>query len=190
MKKVLLFEDVYGLYGGIERVINNIIANSDSSLFTFSLCINHMASFEYMPFLEEHHVKIYELQKYWEKNPIKRHHRGFKAFKKFVYENKFDIIHFNISNAIDLKYIAIAKNAGAKNLIAHCHNDETTSAFKRVIHYCVKPFYVDKANYYIACSDKAGKWLYTSKIMKSSKYKTIENGIDTQSFAFLIVKHV
>jgi glycosyltransferase involved in cell wall biosynthesis len=184
MKSILLFEDVYGLFGGIEKVINNIIENADPEEFSFSLCVNHMASDEYLPFLKEHHVKIFELENYWEKNPIKRHLAGYKAFRVFLKSHSFDIIHFHISNSIDLKYIAIAKKAGFPIRIAHCHNDEATSSAKRIMHKFLKPFNVKKATYNVACSDKAGRWLYTKKIMKSDSYKTIPNGIPTCRFAF------
>ena len=88
MKKVLLFEDVFGGFGGIEKVILNILKNASKDNFEFSLVVNHMASTEYLPYLTKANVKIYQLQNEFIHNPVKRHLIGFKAFDKFLSENK------------------------------------------------------------------------------------------------------
>ncbi|MCI1735282.1 MAG: glycosyltransferase [Bacilli bacterium] len=184
MKEIALFEDVFGLFGGIEKVILNIIVHADSKEFHFSLVVNHMASDEYLPVLKQYNVTIYELEDTWIHNPIKRHLKGYRSFRKFLKNHKFDILHFNISNSIDLKYVAIAKKEGIQKRIVHCHNDDATSSFKRFVHYFLKPFYVGYGTFDIACSDSAGRWEYSKKILASDHYQMIQNGIDTAKFNF------
>ena len=185
MKKVLLFEDVFGGFGGIEKVILNILKNASKDNFEFSLVVNHMASTEYLPYLTKANVKIYQLQNEFIHNPVKRHLIGFKAFDKFLSENKyFDIAHFHISNGIDLTYCSIAQKKGILKRIVHCHNDGATSLMRLIGHKLFKPFFVNSATDYVACSMSAGKWLFTKKILNSSAFHLISNGIDSTAFAF------
>lgn len=184
MKEILLFEDVFGLFGGIEKVISDIVADADEKEFHLSLYANHFISDEYLPFLNQHHVKVYQARNEYVENPAKRHLKGYRLFKTFLRNNKFDVIHFNVSNSIDLKYPRIAKHVGIKNIIVHCHNDDATSRLKRMAHKVIKPFRRNCANYYLACSPKAGKWLYNRRILESKNYFTLPNGINIQEFRF------
>lgn len=185
MQDIFLFEDVFGSFGGIEKVLVTIIGNLPKDKYKFHLIVNTFISDEYKKELVENEVEIIELQKEYIRNPFKRHLKGFRLFKKFLRNrNHIDTIHFNISNSIDLNYVRIAKIYGVTNRIAHSHNSGATSKFKTYMHKLIKPFTQNSPTEFLACSDEAAKWLYSKKVYKRKQYKVIYNPVDTEKFKF------
>lgn len=184
MKKIVLFEDVFGDFGGIEKVIITIISNLYTK-YEFELVVNSMISNEYLVELNKYNVKVKILQDTYIRNPIKRHLIGLKKFKKYLKSNPLiDVIHFNISNSIDLIYVAIAKKFKIKKRIAHSHNSSATSKFKIIMHNLIKPFVMYSPTDYLACSKEAAIWLFPKKIVLNKKYVFVPNSVDYNLFSY------
>ncbi len=184
MKKIVLFEDVFGDFGGIEKVIITIVSTFFGK-YKFELVVNSIISKEYIDDLEKYNVNVVQLQKDYIRNPIKRHLVGFKKFKQYLKENRWiDTIHFNISNSIDLNYVRIAKKFKIKNRIAHSHNSSATSKFKILMHKLIKPFTMNSPTVFLACSDLAAKWLFSKKVYNKKQYIFLPNVVDYQQFKF------
>lgn len=184
MKKIVLFEDVFGDFGGIEKVIITIVSNFFGK-YEFELVVNSIISKEYIDDLKKYNVHVVQLQKDYIRNPIKRHLEGFKKFKQYLKDNRWiDTIHFNISNSIDLNYVCIAKKFKIKNRIAHSHNSSATSKFKILMHKLIKPFTMNSPTVFLACSDLAAKWLFSKKVYRNKKYIFLPNVVDYEQFKF------
>ena len=127
--KVILFEDKFGL-GGIETFITNVILRIDYNLFDIELVVVNKVTDQYDSLFESLGVKV--LVPTEELNPIKRFSKGLPAFKEYLRTNisRDTIIHFNLSDSIDLLYVYLAKKRGIKVRIVHSHNSSATSSLK------------------------------------------------------------
>ena len=184
MKDIVFFEDVFGNFGGIEKVIVNIADRISKEKFHINLLVNKVISDEYREVLKQCNVTIHELQDEFIENPVKRHIRGLRMFDAYLRNRKIAIIHFHISNAIDLLYVLVAKKNGISNRIVHSHNSNATSRFKRYTHNFFKLFLKKTPTVYMACSRKASEWLFGRRISESGSVILLKNAINTKEYLF------
>lgn len=105
--------------------------------------------------------------------------------KKFLKNNKYDIIHIHSGSLYALTFGArIAKKSGAQRVIVHAHNTGINNFKYKVIKFISKFIITKYATDYFACSHFVAKWKFPKKIVKQGKYKVIKNGIDTEKFSF------
>lgn len=184
-KRVLLFMDVFSC-GGIERFLYNTCKFINKDLYDISVVSVVLdKKSHYIEMFDEICIPIDQLIVQNETNPLKRMQQGHKAFSAYLKKiDKKTIIHFNISNSIDMKYAQIAKKAGFNNLIYHSHNSDATSNLKRMAHYLFRPYRYKYSKRYIACSEKAAIWMYPSKIVNNKKYTIINNAIDVSLYDY------
>ena len=95
--------------------------------------------------------------------------------KGIVKRNKYDVIHVHGNSGTMYIEIHAAKKMGIPVRITHCHS---TSCKYKLAHYVLKPFMNIELTQAIACSELAGKWLYTRS------FHVLPNGIDVQNFMF------
>lgn len=183
-KEIVFFEDTFGLYGGIERFILNVLHNINLNKYTITIVVNSILSNEYIDELKTLGVEIVQLQNIYIRNPIKRHLIGFKKRKLYLKQHHVETVHFHISNGIDLKYVSIAKHHKVENRISHCHNSSVTSKLKLIFHKLYKLFYKNTPTTYLACSKIAAEWLYSKKTIRKNNYVIINNAIDYERFIY------
>lgn len=181
--KLAFFEDKFGV-GGIETFIINVCSNLDLNKYEITLIVINKITNQYDEILRKLNVNVVEIVKHIEVNPIKRFREGVPLFDKFIKIYKPDIMHFNLSDAVDLLYVNIAKKNKVKIRIAHSHNSSVNSIKKKIAHYIFKIFLQDCPNYYFACSSKAAKWLFPKKVYKKEKYELIHNAIYLNEFKY------
>lgn len=183
--KVIMFEERFGL-GGIETFITNVLSRINRDLFDVRLVVVNKATDQYDELLKALGIKPVILVPGLELNPIKRFQKGLPAFKQYLkfHVSNSDIIHFNVSNSIDLLYVRLAKNHGVKVRIAHSHNSSATSTIKKIAHKTGMMFLANTPNYYFTCSKLAARWLFPKKIYSNKQYFFIRNAINTRKYAF------
>lgn len=94
----------------------------------------------------------------------------------------YDVLHAHGNSATLLLEMLAAKSAGVAVRIAHSH----TSTCKHVlVDKICRPFFYKACNGYLACGDKAGRWLFGKR-----KFVVIQNGIDTEKYAFSLDSRV
>jgi glycosyltransferase involved in cell wall biosynthesis len=170
--------------GGIETFITNVLGNLDELRYELSLVVVTKVTNEYDELLLSHHVKVHVLVKSATPNPIQRFRQGLPAFNTYLRTHETDIIHFNLSDSIDLLYVALAKRHGVKARIVHSHNSSVNAQWKRIAHTVCKELVQHTPNYFLACSDAAAKWLFPKDVYKTQNYVTIKNAIDLQKYLF------
>lgn len=142
------------------------------------LIINNKVDEYYRKIIEERKSKIYVLEKPLITNVIS----GVNKIKKFIYEHSsdYDIIHCHVAffSAIYLKY---AKDAGIKVRILHSHtsNSEEKNKIKILKNKILKKIALKNANYYFACSDLAGEYLFGK-----NKFYKVYNAIDLEKYKY------
>ena len=117
-------------------------------------------------------------------NPIKRVFSASKAFDQVCAKEAYDIIYFNVCNAVSLKYASCAKNNGCPRVIVHSHNSSAgygaSGQVKAVCNSIARKRYKSCIDMRIACSDLAANWLFG----KGAAAHIIPNGIDLKRFSF------
>ena len=108
----------------------------------------------------------------------------YKALKRIVSENNYDIVYFNYSTAIGWTAVKGAHDGGAKKIIVHshnngyCHNNSVKQAVFTFLHYLSRPFICKYATDLLSCSDKAANWMFGKKALKNNKIRYIKNEVD------------
>lgn len=98
-----------------------------------------------------------------------------KEFSQF--KNKYDIVHIHNYHAFDMTISAVAAlRAGIKNVIVHSHNASADSHIR--LHHSFRPILSALPVTRLACSNDAGKWMYTKD------FTVIRNGIDVNKFSY------
>ncbi len=106
--------------------------------------------------------------------------RTWKVLKK----EGADIFHMNVSTPYDCLMGLAAKLAGMKIVILHSHNShlKKSGLGHQVFQGICRSLLPVCGDYYFACSDLAGKFLYGKALQKKVIY--VKNGIHTEEFRF------
>lgn len=98
------------------------------------------------------------------------------AFRK--YTDEYDIIHIHNYHAFDMTLSAIAAlRAGAKKVVVHSHN--SSADYHMELHKVFRPIISHLPVTRLACTQDAGKWMYTT-----NDFQVISNGIDVEKFKY------
>lgn len=181
--RLTLFEERFG-WGGIETFICNVCTKIDLDRYNVRIVVVNKVTDHFDLLLESRGIKMDVLLPKIESNPIKRFEKGLPKFKDYLKSHSCDIIHFNLSNSIDMQYVKLAKKEGVRNRIVHSHNSSATNKKKLIAHKIGMLFWSHSANYYMACSNKAAKWLFPVSIYRNKKYSLIRNAIETSKYVF------
>lgn len=105
-----------------------------------------------------------------------------KNYKEILKKEKPDVVHAHM-NATSGIYLQIAKKYGVKVLVAHSHVSTMKMYTSSKVHALINNIEKIRTNKYanvkIACSDKAGKWLFGN-----SAYNVILNAVDVSKFSY------
>ncbi len=166
--------------GGIESYLINYEKNIDRNKLCFDYVDMTAKGICFQREIEENGSKIHNLPNY-RKRPI----TYIKKLVDLLKKNKYDIIHYNMNSAVFLYPLIAAKMAKTKVIIAHAHNASNDKGIlKSILHSINKHFIPIFANNFFACSELAGKWFFSKKILKSEQFFIINNGIDIEKYEF------
>ena len=121
-----------------------------------------------------------------EKRNSKYYGLGDRKKKLFLYiknldsilnNNHYDIIHVNSNSATAAIELAVAKKNGVNRRIVHNHNSICNH---KIIHMLLKPYFKRLFTDAIACSNKAGDWIFGPE-----NFSILNNSIDTNRYKFL-----
>ncbi|MBP3444978.1 MAG: glycosyltransferase family 1 protein [Bacilli bacterium] len=171
--------------GGIEIFLHNYYKNIDRNKVKFDF-VNMYDKICFQEEYEENGSRVYNLPNY-RIHPFKY----LKQLSKILKDEKYDVLHFNMNSAIFLYPLMAAKKANVPVIIAHSHNSSSDKGIiKNILHDLIKHFITLFANYFFACSDYAGKWFFSDKVMKSDSFYIINNAINVEEFKFNEAKRI
>ena len=106
-------------------------------------------------------------------------------FRRYLKENRPDIVHLHCSTSLELRILKVAKGLKIPVRIAHCHNagfegSKLAKYLKKEIHVAYKEEYSGFATMRLACSKAAGDWMFPEK----DSYTIIKNAIDVDRYLF------
>ncbi|RYL95183.1 glycosyltransferase family 1 protein [Sporolactobacillus sp. THM7-4] len=120
--------------------------------------------------------------------------RHLSDWRKILRENasKYDAIHFNLSSLWNFIPIIYARRYGISNIVIHAHNNYFSNVSSKrlimfvlgILHNIGKVIAQKYGTAFFACSEAAGKWLYTEKLHKQKRVKILKNGVDAQKYTY------
>ena len=176
-------------YGGTESVCLNYLNHINKDKYQIDFLLHtteeEFKNTEICYKLKEQGIKIYFV------TPRRINlHKNLKELEYFFKNNNYDIIHSH-ADAASYIILKIAKKCGHKNLIAHSHSTAVsvnrTGLFgilhKLYLDYC-KILLRKLTKNYMACTEKAGEWLFGKKNVEQGSVFILKNAIDLDLFRF------
>jgi glycosyltransferase involved in cell wall biosynthesis len=91
-------------------------------------------------------------------------------------KNSYDVVHIHGNSSTMVIELTLAKICRIRKRIVHTHNDRCNNEkINRILYPLFKKLYTDS----LACSHKAGKWLF-----RNSKYNVLKNAIELENYRF------
>lgn len=157
-------------YEGITSVILNYCANMDRSDMEISFIACNEVPDELRKCFENIGQLIYV------PNRKKSMFLYIKSLNEILIQGKYDVIHIHGNSGTMALETLIAKKNKVKRVLVHCHN---TRCNHPKLNKLLVPVMKKTADYYLGCSDAAGKWLYGNE-----KYIVLNNAVNLQNFRF------
>ena len=165
--------------GGSQAFVMNIYRNIDREKIQFDFIVDSPEYNHYVNEIESLGGKIYYFPKFNGKNflTIKRHWIQF-----FEEHKEYQILHSLVRSYASI-YLPVAQSFGLQTII----QSHSTSNGKGMMAVCKSILQFPlrfQADYYMACSQEAGEWLFGKKICQSDHFFVINNAIDVDDFIF------
>lgn len=164
------------LAGGIESFVMNIYKYIDKTnlSFDFMVCENQKRGY-YNKFIFENGGKIHAISKDCVSISVFR--EKYNIYKRY----KTGIVHIHTNCGSRIFDGLIAKLAGVKCIIFHCHTCKGNPTLKYKI---LQPIFRLLGDYYWACSKEAAEFFFGKKVTQSGKFQLIHNAIDVDDFRY------
>jgi glycosyltransferase involved in cell wall biosynthesis len=172
------------VFGGVSSMLLNIYREIDHQKIQFDFLAPRKSSFAmYRQEIESNGGKIIELNT--KGFFLKRKIEFWKKLYQLIKKENYQIIHCNSGSVFfNLQVAVISKISGAKKIIIHSHNAGNDKKWKVWLGNLFKWLFSYTATDFFACARKAGSFMFNKKIISSSHYRIINNGVDTEKFRF------
>lgn len=166
--------------GGAETLIMNLYRKMDREKIQFDFAVHSPKAGDYDDEIKGLGGKIYAMPHYGGVN----HFPYRKAWERFFQGHpEYSIIHGHIRSTAAI-YLRIARKYGFMT-IAHSHGTSSRGSLperiaKSILQYPIR----HTADYFFACSEKAGRWLFGKKACQSRRFFVLNNAIDSSKFVF------
>lgn len=178
MKKVCCFCETWSS-GGIESFLSGLLSRMDQTDLQIDLVVAKQDDSVFSDTLEKSGISLVELSgsKFrWLSNCIR--------FRKLLNEKRYDVVHLNVFQGLQLLYAFLAKRCGVPVRIVHSHGSDlrksTLRTGKLLLHQIGKLLFGKSATDFWACSSAAGQFMFP----KGTSFRVISNGIDTERYRF------
>lgn len=165
--------------GGSQTLFLNIFKCIDRSKIQFDFLIHRPDELFYADEVRKLGGKIYVLPAFKGYNILKY----IKAWKEFFAKHpEYDIIHGHVRSTAAI-YLKIARKY-KYTTISHSHSISSGKGLRAVIKNIMQYPIRHISDYFIACSDEAGKWLFGKKICDSGRYIVLNNAINYEDYLY------
>ena len=165
--------------GGAETMVMNLYRCIDRSTIQFDFIIHTPTKRAYYDEIIAMGGRIYHFPAF---NGTNMFHLRDLWNEFFLNHPEYKVLHSHVRSYASL-YLPIAKKYGVKTII-HSHSTSNgkgiTSFVKRIMQYPLRY----QADYLMACSNDAGRWLYGAKACQKTNYFFLPNAIDVEKYRF------
>lgn len=166
----------YGMdRGGAETLIMNIYRYIDRTKVQFDFLLHNPERTAYEDEIESLGGRIYHIPRFLGYNKFS-YDRELKVF--FTAHPEYTIIHDHLMDSAEETF-KVAKKLG-RITVAHSHTVQNGHGIEDGIRFLFRRSLYKYADVCLACSKKAGLWLYRNK----KDFIIINNGIDTEKYRF------
>ena len=174
MKKILVVGLTDNL-GGIESFFMTYYRRLSKKKFHFDF-VTIFDSIAFQEELEKDGCRIYSLPNF-KKHPYLYE----KELRKIMKENSYDVVHVNMLSAANILPLKVASSLEVKKIIAHSHNSNIPKGIVRKVLHLKNQKKISKyANTLVACSKKAGNWLFG----ENANFTIIHNAVEIDKFKY------
>lgn len=160
---------------GLETMLMNYYRNIDRTQIQFDFLTHRPNKGAYDDEIESLGGKVYHAPRLYPQN----YPTYFKWMTYFFNEHpEYKIVHSHIDSMSFFPLYA-AKNAGIPVRIAHSHTSKLDKDLKLPIKFLTLKLIPYVANYYCACGELAGKFMFGKR-----DFKIIKNAIDVEKYRF------
>lgn len=165
--------------GGAETMVMNLYRNMDRNRIQFDFIIHTDKECSYDDEITALGGRIYRISNYSGYN----HFRYKKSWNIFFETHKeFKIIHGHIRSTASI-YLQIAKKYGLIT-IAHSHSSSSGRGFSAIVKSIMQYPIRFIADYFIACSNQSGLWLFGKNVIKRQNYFILNNAIEVNKYKY------
>ncbi len=161
--------------GGAETLIMNIYRNIDRSRVQFDFLLSSPVRTAYEDEIESLGGKIYHIPHFLGWNRLS-YDKTLRAF--LIAHPEHMILHDHLMDSA-AETFRVAKKLG-RVTIAHSHTVQNGHSIEEGIRFLFRRKLYKVADYRLACSKDAGRWLYRNK----KDFTIVNNGIDTEKYSF------
>lgn len=160
---------------GLETMLMNYYRNIDRDQIQFDFLTHRPYDSDYDQEIRSLGGKIYHAPRLYPQN-----YPAYFKYMKIFFKNhpEYKIVHSHV-DAMSYLPLKAAKKAGVPIRIAHSHNTSIDKDFKYPLKVYFKHQIPKVANYYAACGQAAGEFLFPGK-----DFKFIPNAIEPNKFLF------
>ena len=166
-------------YGGSQAMIINLYKAIDRDKIQFDFIMDKPQNDALLSVVKQLGARVYTLP-YFKGNNYTEVKNAWDSFLKEHTEYK--ILHSHIRSYASI-YLPIAKKYGLKTII-HSHSTSNGKGIKAIAKSIMQYPLRWQADYYFACSVKAGQWLFGNKIVKKDNFVVLKNAIDAKKFVY------
>lgn len=163
--------------GGIEAFLTSALTNMDLSGVSVDIVAAKIDDSPFTERLASIGIGFHEL------TGILRTPKNVSAFRRLIRRERYDVIHFNVFQALTLTYVRAAKKEGVPVRIVHAHGAglrrSLTSPLKLFIHKLSRSLLIGCETHRLACSESASEFFFGD-----GSAEQIANGIETEKFVF------
>lgn len=166
--------------GGAETMLMNLYRQLDRAKVQFDFMVHTPEEGAYEAEIRELGGKIYRVPRYAGLN----HFAYQTAWRLFLASHpEHRLVHGHLCGAASI-YLGVANRFG-RITVAHSHSTASRGSWleqfaKRVLQWPLRY----RADYLLACSDAAGRWLFGAEALKERRYLVLKNAIDVERYAF------
>lgn len=165
--------------GGAETSIMNLYRNIDRSKIQFDIVVHTNGKMFYSDEIASLGGKVYCAPQFKVYN-LSHYKSWWNQF--FKQHPEYRIVHGHIGSVASI-YLKIAKEHG-RTTIAHSHRTKGKLSLMEVVFRAMTFSTRYIADYFMACSIEAGRDRYGEKVVDSSRFQVINNGIDAEKYRF------
>lgn len=170
-------------FGGSQAFVMNLYQNIDKSKVQFDFVVIPEEKKDLYDVVEKMGGKIYVMPRY----NILNHFSYVNWWNDFFNAHReYKIVHGHVRSTGAI-FLSIAKKHGLVT-VSHSHSTSNGKGLSGYIKDLMQLPIRNIADYFFACSEDAGKWLFGEKVIKQSNYKVIPNGICIDKFKFNLQK--
>lgn len=166
--------------GGAENMVMNLYRKIDRSRIQFDFLVHTEKKCFFDDEINKLGGRIFRVS-YFNGFNIREYRDDLNSF--FIKHKEFSVVHGHLGSCASI-YLNVAKKYGCYT-IAHSHSSKPSNISIKNIAYRLSTYKVRRvADFFMGCSLKAGEYRYGKKIVKSDRFKVLNNAIDTNLYVY------